>query len=803
MGVRVYKNLFFLTLSFVSINCFASEDNLEVLCSKALLSEMQKQKLISNSSGVCLQSLTDLPQVSIGLGSSVYTSGVASGKSIGNEDAKIKSISEILTGKTLSQNKFEIYGYADGENNTIPSYTDQFLGTKKTFKKSDIRNLIKDQATSSQILSLLEDVDEKAELQPVKSTGAGASFKKEPGLTYHPKIERVMSLINNYYLSVDRAVQTCMQLVDGEYATPEVAKTNCTKKVTGHASPNSEVLSQGKITCDARRKAVLVLNPGVKATKSTEPSNVQPNFQIPNEGESRRDMQVAASLDLLKKIKTGSASGSDANSVIEKLASDCSGSPLDGSAYKFNKDNLKRMYDDIQKNLSGIVDSKVKAAVTSGDYTKVKSIMEKSEDDLAEGTVTDEDPTQKLMGVLNYGADKKEAANRITFYYQVAKGSVTLTCSPMKDPSLKDFNFDGSVVSVYDCWDFDNKKKSNYQPIVFDPRNKTKAHKLALGNNGKFKKDPAPLKDISYGDPSYPNASRDYSSTDVFNCLSASAAVEEKLNHQNQTGAGGELIDPYDMYPDASGNVKVSINPKDIPTHQRGKDEPIVKGWVCEACHSGLQVNQDEKKAWSSNKKSRDFTMIEGGTHSQSSAPVANLGLTFGSMKNLGFRKVTRESFDGRCASPKKVCDCLKNSAQYGGLDKILKASTVVNLNKNLKADMAMSENDLKNSCLYTPPVAPSCSVAPSGKGAERVNRGLAAPSCIALNRLLNKFPDRKAVIQQTYPKIEDFITSHQKVKLGSMLCKNAFPSDDDSKDCPLNGAPSKASGGSSKGVQH
>ena len=280
--------------------------------------------------------------------------------------------------------------------------------------------------------------------------------------------------------------------------------------------------------------------------------------------------------------------------------------------------------------------------------------------------------------------------------------------------------------------------------------------------------------------------------------------MEEKLNNQNQTGAGGQLIDPYDMYPDASGNVKVSINTKDIPSHQRSKEDPIVKGWVCDACHSGLQVNQDtEKKIWSTSKNSRERIMADGGKHSQSAAPVSNLGLTFGSMKNLGFRKVTRESFAGRCPSPQKVCDCLKNSSKYGGLDKILSASTVVNLNKDLKADMAMSENDLKNSCLYTPPVAPSCSVAPSGKGAENVTRGLSTPSCLALNRLLAKYPDRKATVDKAYPKIEDYIRSHQKVKLGSMLCKNAFPSDDDSKDCPSGGSPSKASGGSSQGKQY
>jgi hypothetical protein len=401
------------------------------------------------------------------------------------------------------------------------------------------------------------------------------------------------------------------------------------------------------------------------------------------------------------------------------------------------------------------------------------------------------------MGVLNFGVDSKESINRIKFYYSGTKANVSLTCKPVNDVDLKDFNFDGTTVKVQECWDIENNKKSNFQRLVYDPRNKTKAHKLVVAN-GKYRKEGTPLSEISYGDASYPKASRDDSSTDVFNCLSASAAVEEKLNHQNQTGAGGELIDPYDLYADASGNVKVSINPKDIPVHERKGEDPV-KGWVCDRCHSGLHVKQDEKQVASTSKKSRDFTMIEGGSHSQSSAPVSSIGLTFGSMKNLGFRKVTRESFDGRCAAPKKVCDCLKNSSQYGGLDKILKSSTVVNLNKNLKADMPMTNDDLKNSCLYTPPVAPSCSVSPSGKGAEQVNRGLTAPSCIALNRLLAKYPDRKSSIDKTYPKIEDYIRSHQKVKLGSMLCKNAFPSDDDSKDCPGNGSSSKGSGSSSK----
>jgi hypothetical protein len=173
------KNKFILLGALALFSSSVLAQDLEVLCSKALLTEMQKQKLITNSSGVCLQSLNDLPQVTIGLGSSVYSSGVASGKSLGNEDEKIKAVSEILTGETLAKSKFEIHGYADGENNTIPSYTDKFLGTKTTFTKSDIRTQIKDANTRSKILELLNEVDDKQDITPVKSTGSGASFKPQ------------------------------------------------------------------------------------------------------------------------------------------------------------------------------------------------------------------------------------------------------------------------------------------------------------------------------------------------------------------------------------------------------------------------------------------------------------------------------------------------------------------------------------------------------------------------------------------------------------------------------------------------
>ncbi len=790
-------NKFIFLVAFALFSSIVLAQDLEVLCSKALLTEMQKQKLITNSSGVCLQSLNDLPQVTIGLGSSVYSSGVASGKSLGNEDEKIKVISEILTEKSLSSMNFEIHGYADGENNTISSYTDKFLGSKSTFTKSDVRMRIKDEHTRSKILELLSEVDEKTPINPVRSPTSGASFKHEPGVDYVKNIDRVMSLINNYYLAFDRGVKTCLQLAQQSNEAVERTVEKCEKKVNGHASPNSEVASSGHIHCDARRKAVLILNPGEKATSSTNPGLVQPNFRIPQEGESRRDMQVASTLDLFKKISTA---GTDPQTAIDKLATNCSGNPLDGAAYEFNKQNLLRMHADITGLASKLTDTKLKDAVLKGNYGKVKEALLKAEEALQEGESNLEDPVQKLMKGLNYGLDKEAQMARVSFHMATPKAGFEVRCKRVEKPSeLKSFEYYNQDLPVFECYDYDsiNKKSGSKKFVVEDPKNRSKVFKLdyANGNTLKLKKS-ADLTAWVYQDSKYPKASRDLSSTDVFNCLSAASAIEEKLENQNQTGAGGEVIDPYELYPDASGNVKVSINPNSIPSHPRNKDDKNPdKGWMCDKCHSGVHVQTDDKKVSSVSKRSRDFIQIQGGTQSQAKAPLSNMGLTFGSMKNLGFRKVTRESFGGKCPASKKVCDCLRNVSDYGGLDQVLVNSQTINLNKTLQGSIPMTESDLKNSCLYTPPVAHSCSVAPSGKGNEKVNPGLKSPSCLALQRFMEKYPERKALYEKTYPKLEDYLATFQKVKLTPLLCKNAFPSEDDAKDCKWGTSGSGTSG--------
>jgi hypothetical protein len=53
----------------------------------------------------------------------------------------------------------------------------------------------------------------------------------------------------------------------------------------------------------------------------------------------------------------------------------------------------------------------------------------------------------------------------------------------------------------------------------------------------------------------------------------------------------------------------------------------------------------------------------------------------------------------------------------------------------------------------------------------------------------------RKALYEKTYPKLEDYLATFQKVKLTPLLCKNAFPSVDDAKDCKWGTSGSGTSG--------
>ncbi len=780
IGVHmVFKKLAYLVVAFTSTS-FAQE-SAEVLCSKALLSEMKSEHLIGGANAICIQNLNNLPNVAIALGSDVYVTGDANSDGMAIYKPKVDAITNILTGKSLSENSFAINGYADGDDNFKDDFHKDLLidfGNKASFTKDDIKKHIKDPATKNKILELVADTpDNKEFLIPPSNSTINPDMNK-----YHPKIISVMSLARNYYLALSRARKTCEKLVGSD----EASIKKCLDATSGFASPNSEIASSGQINCGNRRKSVLQLNPGIDGSQNGSPSRIEPKFEIPS-NDAIRDMQLASTLNLFKQIKEG---GGNADQVIEKIATKCTDEQTTSMGYEYNKQNLKRMYDDISTLLASSDNSALRSAVTAGDYKKAAPIIR----DILNSGETDKN--YKLSETIIKGFDHDAPLGRVKIF---DKNNKPLNCIEKKKYA---FNFADSVIpkgfpeTYLECKDLNgqiiNVKNFFVDKLSFQESDPPLPRHLILsGNKTSFTE--GPLAGFRFLDGKYPLASRSPTNTDIFNCLSASAAIEEKMK-STYNGDAGQFIEPDLLRPDVDGQLSASIDVKKISTYKNLKGEHT--GWICEKCHNGLRVESIESKDVV-NKFSREMGNKEAAKDANELMPKKDMGLTFGSMKNLGLRKIQREHFGSDCPKPKSVCGCLKN-VKDGGLDNIIKQAKVVDM-KKLNANFDFTQDDRSESCLWAPPVSPSCMVKPNGQNSDNVVKGFEGASCQALKRFFGKYPSKnpsngETDLAKTEQKLGEYLKKFEKTKISDLQCSQAFPSDDDLKDCPW---PEKGGGAS------
>jgi hypothetical protein len=719
-----------LITSFFSIN-YAQED-LEQQCAKLLLKNMKEQNLIGNGSdGICIQDLDSLPKVTIGLGSSVYKIGSADGNSLGDNASKVKQLSKILTGKEMQENEFSIVGYADGLNNTIDAYRNSIFGDKDHFTKKDLVDKITDSNTRSKILELLSD------------TAEDSQFKKNHN---HKNFERVLSLIGNYYLAVDRAKETCEQLTSNP-------TNSCNDKISGLASPESEVKFHGENACGLRRRSVLMFGASSKSSQQSTPSEINPSFMTPPTN-TILDMQIAASLDLMKRIK-----GNDPTTVIEKIAAECSGNNTNSTAFQYNRQNLKRMYDDINQQLDKSTNPKLKDAILKGDFLTSKSELEK---------LNENDPDYQLKETVINGMNKKAAFERLTVKPNGASAK-PLNCE--RNTPEKDSRFSENYL---EC------KNPTYphRPLYFSlPVSETsEIQELEINDSGKTER--KKFTNFVSIDPTYPMASRGPTSTDPFNCLSVSQAIENQLKNSTPDGSSGEFIEPSTLIAKDDGKINARIKSlKEISL--KSKPEKTAKGWVCEACHNGLKQEINANGGPELKYTSREMVQRDAASEAYKALPLEDSGLTFGSMKKLGLRKITRDHFGESCPKTKTVCQCLKDENIISGkLDRIIKEADVINLDKfNLNLNFQPSDKD--NTCFWAPPVSPTCTVAPNGKNHEDTKRGLASESCQALERFFVSYPYKRPTTDLT-----DYLKTQTTRPVDELVCKNIFPAENDLKDC-------------------
>jgi hypothetical protein len=750
----------------------------ETLCSKALLAEMKKENLLgSGDNEICIRDVTEIPRIDLSLGSLVYKKGESGSDKFEIYKPKVDAITSILTGKPLAENDFSILGFADGDDNFRNDHQilfQQDFNNPKKLTKQDIIIKIKDEATKNQILELLSDVPETTNFSiPTEKYTTNSDPK-----TFHPKMAEVMSLIRNYYLALERAKQTCMKL--------GIKETKCNSTTSGFGSPKSEIASAGQIHCDNRRRSVLRLNSKETGSSEAEPSKIEPKFEIPSK-DAIRDMQLASTLNLFKQINEG---GGNADQVIEKIATKCTNEQTTSTGYEYNKQNLKRMYDDISTLLASSDNLALRIAVTAGDYKKAAPIIR----DILNSGETDKN--YKLSETIIKGFDHDAPLGRIKIF---DKNNKPLNCIEKKKYA---FNFADTVIpkgfpeTYLECKDLNgqiiNVKNFFVDKLSFQESDPPLPRHLILsGNKTSFYEEP--LKGFRFLDGKYPLASRSPTNTDIFNCLSASAAIEEKMK-STYSGDAGQFIEPDRLRPDVYGQLSASIDVEKISTYKNPKGEHT--GWICEKCHNGLRVESIESKDVV-NKFSREMGNKEAAKDANELMPKKDMGLTFGSMKNLGLRKIQREHFGSDCPKPKSVCGCLKN-VKDGGLDNIIKQAKVVDM-KKLNANFDFTQDDRSESCLWAPPVSPSCMVQPNGQNSDNVVKGFEGASCQALKRFFNKYPSKNPSngeidLAKTEQKLGEYLKKFEKTKISDLQCSQAFPSDDDLKDCPW---PEKGGGAS------
>jgi hypothetical protein len=589
---------------------------------------------------------------------------------------------------------------------------------------------------------------------------------------YHPKIISVMSLARNYYLALSRARKTCEKLV----GIDEASIKKCLDATSGFASPNSEIASSGQINCGNRRKSVLQLNPGIDGSQNGSPSKIEPKFKIPS-NDAIRDMQMASTLDLFKKISQGDG---NIDQVIEKMATSCSDGKTSSNSFEYNKQNLRRMYDDISALVASSDNSALRNAVTAGDYKKAAPLIKEILN------IGDTDKNYKLSETIVKGFNHDAALVRNKIFDKnnkpvscISKSNLNFGFSDSKIP-------DGFPATYFECKDSDGKMfnvkniagdKISFQESSLPPR-----ELVISGNKTKFSE--LPLAVFKFLDEKYPLASRSPTNTDIFNCLSASSAIEEKMK-STLNGDAGQFIEPDLLRPDESGQLSASINMKNISKFENSNGKHA--GWICEKCHNGLRVEALENKLVV-NKFSREMGNKEAAKDANELMPKKDMGLTFGSMKNLGLRKIQREYFGSDCPKPKSVCGCLKN-VKDGGLDNIIKQAKVVDM-KKLNANFDFTQDDRSESCLWAPPVSPSCMVQPNGQNSDNVVKGFEGASCQALKRFFGKYPSKnpsngETDLAKTEQKLGEYLKKFEKMKISDLQCSQAFPSDDDLKDCP------------------
>ena len=760
-------SLLLLTLILAS-HLFADDSaQLEKDCSRAVVGFLKEKGVITGGDeGLCLSDLKSLPEIHIGMGAKTFPLGDADKFKVTQKTQDNLQSLRTLFMTDSKKETVSFTGYADGEQNNIEAFDARFLASGQTsFTKTDLKLKIQDPRSLQALLELLKGY---------KDT------EKIPYDQSKPELKTAQSLIRNYFLARARAKKVCETTME--------ENMDCDKApLEGMASPTLEV--DGNKQCPARRKAFLTFNlapTGMKKGKSAL-GQFGPSFETPNPRTYQRDLQIASSLDLFSKLakQTGGTDLENYKKNVELVVPvECQQDPT----LKANTlDNSRRLIDHIKENLASINDSSFLTAVKKGDYVFLKKRVTtlSAKKDVNKALTADEEAQMKVMETLTYGMDRSAPKFDLLSPNNSSMVSNVQTYElKKKGTSVKFAKF--GTKQQYIAWDekgaihfFDNSSDLNtgLQYLNYEPN--TTLGNLWKREGEKIGHTANSTSEYSFfvGDSKYPKASSANPSTDIFNCFSSAAGIEDNLQD-----SPGSLVEASTLA-SPEGDIKVNLNSHRIS--HLNNDPKGVQGWVCDKCHNGVQV-QDGKLVYLPREP-----FYGGAAKASVSGQGQSSSLTMGSLKNLKVFDISRDSFGDSCSGSKTVCDCVKNiEPGHGQLEKVLGHESTQKMamtqekpipydSRNPKGPFKIEKkwNFIKpdDHCLFTPPVPHTCQVDPEGRSREnKANNRASILACKILDRLKEKY----------HLAAEIDINKYKNTPLGSSQCSKALPTSDEKADC-------------------
>jgi len=721
-----------LFLLFNTLNPAWSDDEAdEAKCAEDVLAILVANNKINSE--ICIGGLDDLPQLNIGMGGPL-----ASGESSGQlSKVSMDNIKYLTTLFKARDGKVTFAGYADGEK--IPDGVDLAKKMDEEFaKRSKMDFATKKEFLSRMKIVLGADVDtykyveelvkDRSEKDPISYTAEEVDMKQ------------VRSVVRNHFLGLTRGKTVC----EG------IGETGCT--TYGFASPVLE--ANGNLTCANRKRAILQVNgDSFKVKKRTPPvdGKFKPAFSLPDEASEKRDLQLAAGLDVmgnLHALQSANSSMSEnfnfSTSDVEVLINKCN-----PASYQNLKDNLLREFTQIKEKLSELPgEAKFKSDLVKGNYQGIKKELEVLVK--KENRSPSENLKMEIIDIVMRGGKHPEGNDLVVARYdQSSNKAVVLNKQLTKKDKKFNWGDDKVFTRNVQCWYENMAEYCSINGKIY----KTPPSGV-IGHNDMIRVNNLPYVMV---DKDFPNASTS-PGTEILNCFSPMAAVHEQMQKDKTNSmfvCGSELTD-------ANGKIKLEL--PDAPVGNRGK------GWYCTACGSGIHLTDDNRTYYTDRDSSGvgEFTTL---TDKLRNRPVVGTGLNVESMKTLSLFRINRSTVNDRCKEGESTADCIKRLSP-DEMDKLLKRKDVTqhSLFKKPSEDVL---NMSKDDCFFVPKVMHSCQVSPTGRSQDQRERGMGAKegACRIKSKLL-------ADTSLKQP------TSVDQSKMKRAICEKNLPTSDESQDC-------------------